>query len=189
MKKRLNKCNLIGIVILIFLIGGLFFGGTLLKKIFLGSISRITLPSPVTDSYQSMLPSLHGIDDNQDVSESIPSLAEPPKNEPILQLEDDLTGTFIQTIKIGEKYAAVITASFQYELEKNGYVITSISEASAKSQYGWQYVNPDAVINEENTVIQDEGTYAIVSVTYYASTGEGLRAYDTLVKIDLSNLN
>lgn len=105
--------------------------------------------------------------------------------ESLIKLEDDHTGIVKQTVKVEEKYAVTISVKFQYETSENGYAITSIDEATAKSKSGWQYVASEAVINTEKTVFQNEGMSAVVTVTYYAGVGEGAEAYDALITIDL----
>lgn len=105
--------------------------------------------------------------------------------ESLIKLEDDHTGIVKQTVKVEEKYAVTISVKFQYETSENGYAITSIDEATAKTKSGWQYVASEAVINTEKTVFQNDGMSAVVTVTYYAGVGEGAEAYDALITIDL----
>lgn len=147
---------------------------------------------PPSESYQPTPELSQGVDEKQEGSDIVPNkgtdiLDGSEDDETNLTLEPDYTGTIEQTVKVGEKYVAVITVNFQYEKVEDRCVITAITGATARSKYGWQYVAPEALIDEEKTSIQNDGTSAAVMVTYYASIGEGDEAYDTIIEIDLTN--
>lgn len=103
-----------------------------------------------------------------------------------LLFESSQGGTASQQVAVGEN-VAVITIPFRYEVEGNKRTVTEIGDGTAENSSGWYYVEKAVTISTEKIVFSNEGTKAIVPVTYQASIGVGLEAYDDIVVIDLGD--